>query len=340
MKENGIRLMEVCGTHTMAIARAGIRQLLPPDVKLLSGPGCPVCVTPPEAVDEAVRLALLPNVSICTYGDMLRVPGTSPEISLLKARGRGASVFMVFSPMDALAMAEKDPGREYVFLGVGFETTAPGTLAAVREAAAKGIANFSVFLLLRLVEPALRSLLADPDIRLNGLLCPGHVAVILGEKGFRFLPEEYHLPAVIGGFEPGELLPAINELIRQARENDPRLVNAYPRLVSRNGNAAAQAIIAEMTEPCGALWRGLGYIGESALQLKEDYAPWDASLKFDIRLPEEAAPTPCRCGDIISGKAAPRDCPFFGRGCTPDEPLGPCMVSSEGSCAAAYTYGE
>ena len=333
-----IRLMEICGTHTHAIARAGLRQLLPEDVKLISGPGCPVCVTPPEAIDALVSLSRRKNVTVCTYGDMLRVPGTSPAVSLLKEKGRGARVEMVFSPMDALAMAKADSAREIVFAGVGFETTAPGTLAAVKAAKEQNVPNFSVFMLLRRVEPAIRALLADPASRIDGFLCPGHVAVILGEEGFRFLPEAYGLPAVISGFEPADIWLSVKELLRQVRGKDPRLVNTYTRAVSKEGNPLARQLMAEMTRPEGALWRGLGYIEESAFGLTEDYAAFDAAVQYELTLPRQAAPTACRCGDVICGKIEPAACPFFGKVCTPEAPLGPCMVSSEGSCAAAWTY--
>ena len=342
MKQNTdriIRLMEICGTHTHAIARAGLKQLLPADVRLLSGPGCPVCVTPPEAIDALAALSHRPGLILCTYGDMLRVPGTSPDISLLKEKSRGARVEMVFSPMDALAMAAAQPDKEVVFAGVGFETTSPGTLAAIRTAEERKIGNFSVFMLLRLVEPAVRALLADPDCQIDGFLCPGHVAVIIGAEGFRFLPEEYRLPAVISGFEPADIWPSLKELIRQVRENDPQLVNLYTRTVSAEGNALAKQLIEEMTCREGALWRGLGYIEGSALGLKSRYKDFDAAARYGIVLPDKSAPTACRCGDVICGKLSPEGCPFFGKVCTPDTPLGPCMVSSEGSCAAAYTYG-
>ncbi len=338
MKTRPIQLMEICGTHTVSIARSGLKQLLPPDVRLLSGPGCPVCVTPPEVIDSIVELSRRPGTVICTYGDMLRVPGTRPDISLLKARSEGARAEMVFSPMDAVELAKATPEREFVFLGVGFETTAPGTLAAVREAAALSLSNFSMLMLLKKVEPAVRALLRDPEARIDGFLCPGHVAVITGAEAFRFLPEEYGLPAVIAGFEPEEIRPALEELIREARENDPRLINLYPRAVSAAGNALALRLMEEMTEAEGALWRGLGWIPDSALRLKAPWRAWDAREKY--RLPEirESAVSACRCGDVICGKTAPGECPFFGSACTPDSPLGPCMVSSEGSCGAAYAY--
>ncbi len=336
--ERPMHLMEICGTHTVSIARSGIRQLLPPDVKLISGPGCPVCVTPPEAVDQIVSLSLRPDLTVCTYGDMLRVPGSRPDISLLKAKARGARIEMVFSPMDAVRIAETHPGREIVFIGVGFETTAPGTLAAVRSAAEKDLKNFSVYLLLKRTPPAVRALLKDPAAQIDGFLCPGHVAVVIGEAGFRFLPEEYRLPAVISGFEPADIWLSLKELQRQVRENDPRLVNTYSRVVRPEGNELALRLIEEMTCCGDALWRGLGIIPDSAMRLKDSWKHFDASERFGFHPPVRLAPTACRCGEILCGKLEPAGCPFFGKACTPEQPLGPCMVSAEGSCAAAYTY--
>lgn len=333
-----IHLMEICGTHTVSIARSGLKQFLPPDVKLISGPGCPVCVTPPEAIDQIVSLSLEPNVTICTYGDMLRVPGSRPETSLLKAKAKGARVEMVFSPMDAVRIAETEPDRKIVFIGVGFETTAPGTLAAVKAAVEKDLPNFSVYLLLKRTPPAVRALLRDPGAQIDGFLCPGHVAVIIGEAGFSFLPEEYRLPAVISGFEPADIWLSLKELERQVRKNDPRLVNTYFRVVKPEGNVLALRLIEEMTEPADAFWRGLGKIEGSGFALKSAYQRFDASLRYSLPLPESSAPTACRCGDILCGKLEPEGCPFFGGACTPERPLGPCMVSSEGSCAAAYAY--
>ena len=335
-----IRLMEVCGTHTMAIARSGIKQLLPEGVSLLSGPGCPVCVTPPEAIDVFLSLAMQPEVIITSYGDMLRVPGSVRGTSLLRCREMGADVRLVYSPMDALDIAAGNPRKEVVFLGVGFETTAPGTAAAVRCAKERGLANFSVFSLLRQVEPALRALIAAPDFSVNGFLCPGHVAVITGEEGFRFLPEEYRLPAVISGFEPEDIFRSLELLITQIREKKPRLENMYTSLVSPEGNRLAQQMIREVLTPGDALWRGLGFIPGSSLELRKEYADCDAVRRFSLTLPRSSAPSACRCGDVICGRLAPKDCPLFGRACTPEDPFGPCMVSGEGSCAAAYKYQE
>ena len=339
MPERIIRLMEVCGTHTMAIAKSGLRSLLPKNVKLLSGPGCPVCVTPPEAVDLAVKLAMQPGFTICTYGDMLRVPGTVRGTGLLAARGQGASVEMVFSPMDALEKAVQHPEREVVFLGVGFETTAPGTLAAIRAARERKIPNFSVLMLLKRTPPAIRALLADSSNLIDGFICPGHVAVITGSQAFRFLPEEYGKPAVVSGFEPAEIWLSVKELLRQVQEQKPRLVNNYPAVVRAEGNRLAQELMQEMTHPADSLWRGLGRIPDSGFALQDEYAAYDACARFGLSLPDQSAPTACRCGEVLCGKMPPRECPFFGTACTPEDPLGPCMVSGEGSCAAEYKYG-
>ncbi len=333
-----VKLMEVCGTHTMAIAKAGIRSLLPEGTELLSGPGCPVCVTAAEKIDAALELAMRPGVRITTYGDMLRVPGSTPGDSLLRRRAQGAKVDVVYSPMDAVELAAAHPEEEIVFLGVGFETTAPGTAASVLAARDRGVKNYSVYSMLKRVEPALRALLRDEELAVGGFLCPGHVATIVGAEGFAFLPEEYKLPAVIGGFEPEEILRALCLLLRQIREGRPRLENAYPRAVSAKGNRLAQAMLARCLEPRTDSWRGLGVIEESGLQLREEFAAHDAEKKFDLAPRPAAEPPGCRCGDIICGRCRPADCPLFGRRCVPEDPVGPCMVSSEGACAAAYKY--
>ena len=333
-----VNIMEVCGTHTMAIARSGLRQMLPPGIRLLSGPGCPVCVTPPEAIDAFLELTADPRILLATYGDMIRVPGSSRGDSLRRRMALGARVEVVFSPVDALSLARENPDKEVVFLGVGFETTAPGTAAAIKLAAEQQLRNFSVFPLLRRVEPALRALVRDPDFAVQGFLCPGHVAVILGEEGFRFLPEELGLPGVIAGFAPENILESILLLCRQLREGQPRLENHYPEAVSPEGNPLARAMMEEVFAPSEELWRGLGRIPDSGFRLRERYRDYDALSRFGISLPRESRPTACRCGEVISGRLSPADCPLFGRTCTPEDPLGPCMVSSEGACAAAYRY--
>ncbi len=333
-----IRLMEICGTHTMAIAKSGLRALLPEGLELLSGPGCPVCVTPAGAIDAILRLSEEPGVLLASYGDLLRVPGSARGDSLLRRRSLGAKVRTVYSPVEALAIAEENPSLEVVFLGVGFETTAPGTAACLLEARERGLSNFSVLSLLKRTEPALRALIAAPGFAVKGFLCPGHVAAITGARAFAFLPEEYGLPAVVAGFEPGDLLFAVWRLAFMVRDAEPALENEYTRVVADEGNRPALAAMEAVFEPSSAVWRGLGEIPESGLTPKAEFAAWDAEKKFGF-FPSPAAETEgCRCGDVIRGMLHPQDCPLFGRLCTPADPVGPCMVSGEGACAAAYRY--
>lgn len=332
------RLMEVCGTHTMAIAKSGIKSMLPEKVKLLSGPGCPVCVTPPQVIDAVLELAMRPEITIATYGDMVRVPGSRPGDSLQRRRALGAKLLVVYSPVDAVEYAKENPDREVVFLGVGFETTAPGTAAAVLTAKEEGVKNFSVLSMLKTVEPALRALMKTEDFKVQGFLCPGHVGTIIGEKGFAFLPEEYRMPAVIAGFEPEDILLSIYLLLRQIAEGRPRVENQYKRAVSPMGNVLAQNMIDRCLEPRADLWRGLGRIENSGLGFKAEFSDYDAEKKFSIQYGEEKVQSACRCGDVICGRISPARCPMFGKRCTPEDPVGPCMVSSEGACAAAYKY--
>ena len=332
------RLMEVCGTHTMAIAKSGIKSMLPEKVKLLSGPGCPVCVTPPQVIDAVLELAMRPEITIATYGDMVRVPGSRPGDSLQRRRALGAKLLVVYSPVDAVEYAKENPDREVVFLGVGFETTAPGTAAAVLTAKEEKVKNFSVLSMLKTVEPALRALMKTEDFKVQGFLCPGHVGTIIGEKGFAFLPEEYQMPAVIAGFEPEDILLSVYLLLRQIAEGRPRVENQYKRAVSPKGNVLAQNMIGRCLEPRADLWRGLGRIENSGLGFRAEFSDFDAEKKFSIRYGEETGPSACRCGDVICGRISPSRCPMFGKRCTPEDPVGPCMVSSEGACAAAYKY--
>ena len=332
------RLMEVCGTHTMAIAKSGIKSMLPEKVKLLSGPGCPVCVTPPQVIDAVLELAMDPEITIATYGDMVRVPGSRPGDSLQRRRALGAKLLVVYSPVDAVEYAKENPDREVVFLGVGFETTAPGTAAAVLTAKEEKVKNFSVLSMLKTVEPALRALMKTEDFKVQGFLCPGHVGTIIGEKGFAFLPEEYQMPAVIAGFEPENILLSVYLLLRQIAEGRPRVENQYKRAVSPKGNVLAQNMIGRCLEPRADLWRGLGRIENSGLGFRAEFSDFDAEKKFSIRYGEETGPSACRCGDVICGRISPSRCPMFGKRCTPEDPVGPCMVSSEGACAAAYKY--
>ena len=333
-----VNLMEVCGTHTMAIAKSGIRSLLPEGVRLLSGPGCPVCVTPPEVIDCYLALAMEPDVVLCTYGDLMRVPGSRQGDNLNRRKALGAQVEIVYSPLDALALAQAMPERQIVFLGAGFETTAPGTAIALREARRQRIPNFTVLSMLKRVEPALRALMADPEFNVQGFLCPGHVATILGEAGFRFLPEQYSMPAVIAGFVPEEILTAIDLLLAQLEQKRPRLENAYPQAVRPEGNPLARQVMEQVFCPRDDLWRGLGSIPESGLGLRPDYADLDAERRFGLKPKPAETALPCRCGEVIQGKLAPEACPLFGTVCLPEEPVGQCMVSGEGACAAAYKY--
>ena len=334
------RLMEVCGTHTVAIARSGIRRMLPPYVELLSGPGCPVCVTPASDIDAILALSAEQDIMIATYGDMLRVPGSRRGDSLRRRSTEGAQVRMVYSPLDAVALAERYPGKQVVFLGVGFETTAPGTAVAIAQAQAKNIQNFTVVPLLKTVEPALRALLRQPDFAVDGFLCPGHVAVITGAEAFRFLPEEYGRAAVVGGFEPMDILLSVYHLLRQLAEGKPTLENEYTRAVIANGNPLARQAVAQYFTPCDAVWRGLGSIPQSGLTLREEYRQFDAAARFGLSLGRAEKPSACRCGQVITGYCPPRECPLFGTVCLPENPVGPCMVSGEGACAAAYQYQE
>ena len=333
-----IRLMEVCGTHTMSIAEAGIKSMLPKEVKLLSGPGCPVCVTPPQVIDAVLELSMEKNVIITSYGDMLRVPGSKAGDSLLRRKALGAQVETVYSPVDAVELALQYPEIQVVFLGVGFETTAPGTAAAVLTALEKGAKNFSLWSMLKLVEPALRALIAMDGFNVDGFLCPGHVATIIGADGFAFLPQEYKLPAVIAGFEPEDILLAVCRLVKQLAEKSPRLENEYTRAVSQSGNLLAQKIMKQCFEPRFDIWRGLGGIEASGLGLRGELQEYDAERRFDIHYGSAEPPTACRCGEVITGRLSPELCPMFGKACTPEDPVGPCMVSSEGACAAAWKY--
>ena len=333
-----IRLMEVCGTHTMSIAASGIKSMLPKEVRLLSGPGCPVCVTPPQVIDAVLELSMEKNVILTSYGDMLRVPGSRRGDSLLRRKALGARVEMVYSPVDAVELALQNTEKQVVFLGVGFETTAPGTAAAVLTAKEKGAKNFTLWSMLKRVEPALRALIEMDGFNVDGFLCPGHVATIIGADGFAFLPEEYGLPAVVAGFEPEDILRAIYKLAKQLAEKSPRLENEYTRAVSQKGNVLAQRILDQCFEPRFDLWRGLGGIDSSGLGLRDELKDFDAEKRFGIRYVDAETPTACRCGEVITGRRSPAQCPLFGRVCTPEDPVGPCMVSSEGACAAAWKY--
>lgn len=338
MKIGNVKLMEICGTHTMAIAKSGIKSLLPKNIKIISGPGCPVCVTPFEAIDDVLNLAKQNDIIIATYGDMIKVPGSKAGESLEKLRALGSRVEIVYSALDAVKIAIENPLKNVVFLGVGFETTTPGTAIAIEEAILKKVDNFYVLSMHKLVEPVLRTLLSMDDLNIDGFICPGHVAVILGEEGFGFLPYEYKKPSVIAGFETMDIVMAVYSLLSQIKENKAELENLYTRAVSYSGNKIAKDYINKYFEPCDDIWRGIGKIEKSGLRIRGEYEKFDATKRFSINFSDSKIKTVCSCGEIIKGKAEPINCPLFGKTCTPENPVGPCMVSSEGACAAYYKY--
>ena len=331
-----IRLMEVCGTHTMAIAKNGLRAVMPTNLILTSGPGCPVCVTANADIDVAIALAANHDLTITTFGDMLKVPGSYSSMNAEK--GEGADVRVVYSPLDALALAQAHPELEVVFISVGFETTTPIIAATIKRAAAMELTNFSVYAANKTVPLALRALADDPDIALDGLLLPGHVSTIIGLEPYRFLADEFAIPGVIAGFEPLDILQGIYLLLQQLVDRRAAIEIGYARGVREEGNPLAVATMHEVFEPCDAVWRGLGVIPNTGLRIRDEFAPFDA-VRRHAPQPCEPRETPgCACGEILRGVKTPPECRLFGRGCSPEHPIGPCMVSSEGSCAAFYRY--
>ncbi len=331
-----VRLMEFCGGHTHAIFRFGLRQMLAGDVEMRSGPGCPVCVTAAEELDAALRLAQVPDVILTTFGDMVRVPGS--QGTLQEARARGADVRIVYSPLDAVMLAARHPNRQVVFLGVGFETTAPGVAAAILEAERREVANFSVLSLHKLTPPAMRAILDAGEVRLDGIIGPGHVSAVIGSEAWRFLPDDYGIPCAVSGFEALDLLAAIAALVEAVVQHRPDVLNTYRRSVRPQGNPVARRMLAEAFTVVPAVWRGFGTIPASGLGLSEHLAHRDAARRFDLSLTPAPEPPGCRCGEVLRGTVEPPQCPLFGRVCTPDTPVGPCMVSAEGACAAYYMY--
>jgi len=331
-----LRFMEVCGTHTVSIFRSGVRSLLSDKVVHLSGPGCPVCVTHDSEVAAFLELASK-NAIITTFGDLMRVPG--PEKKTLKsAQAEGARVKVVYSPFDALKIAQDNPHDKVVFLGVGFETTAPAIAATVKVAREQGISNFSVLCFHKLVPPALDALIGDPELKVQAFLLPGHVAAIIGVEPYRFLASKHGLPAVVAGFEPVDILQALYMFVTMRNEGKIEVANAYTRVVSDEGNPKAMSVMNEVFSPCDALWRGIGLIPGSGLTIRDEYADYDAMRIFDMQLHDVPEIKGCRCGDVLKGKMSPDKCPLFGKACTPASPVGPCMVSTEGSCAAYFKY--
>ena len=330
-------LMEVCGTHTMAIYQHGIRTMLPEQIRLISGPGCPVCVTPVSYVDHAVALSRQPDTIIATFGDMVRVPGSSS--SLLHEQARGAALHIVYSPLDAVTLAEKHPGKKVVFLGVGFETTTPTVAGAIVTARGRGLDNFFVLAAHKTMPGPMAALAGDPELKVDGYLCPAHVSAIIGTDAYQPLVERFRVPCVATGFEPLDVLQGVLMLARQVTHGEARVENQYRRVVKPDGNPKAQALIEQVFEPCDARWRGIGEIPDSGLKIRSEFEAFDAAraLSAEVEPPREHAG--CMCGEILKGKVTPRDCPLFRTVCTPEDPVGACMVSSEGTCAAEYKYG-
>ncbi len=331
-----VRLMEVCGTHTMSIFKHGIRSVLPKNITLLSGPGCPVCVTAQKDIDAFVEFARKKNLIVTTFGDLMKVPGSGSTLS--KEKAEGADVRIVYSVLDALDIARQNPDKEVVFCAVGFETTIPTIAAAILSARATGVNNFSIYSANKLTPPALAALMETKGVEINGFILPGHVSVITGTNAYRDTFEKYDVPSVITGFEPIDILKAVLFLIEQNESGVPALVNGYPRAVSAEGNTKALSIMNQVFELCDATWRGIGEIPASGMGLKSEFVIFDAAKKFNMNLPDVPEPAGCACGEILMGLKTPEGCKLYKKKCTPMTPVGPCMVSSEGSCAAFYRY--
>ncbi len=331
------RIMEICGGHTHAIFRFGLSELLPANIELIHGPGCPVCVLPMGRIDEGLALARDPNVIFTAYGDMMRVPGSLG--SPLESRARGADIRMVYSPLDALRLAQQNPGRRVVFFAIGFETTAPATALTLLRAASLGLTNFLVFCNHILVNPAIRALLEQPGLRLDAFIGPGHVSTVIGCEPYRFIAEEYRKPIVVSGFEPADILQSIVLILRQLRAGHARVENQYGRAVDWHGNAVAQSAMQRVFEARPAFaWRGLGSIDLSGLRIRSEFAQWDAERVLSVEPQHVPDPAQARCGEVLTGALRPHECGLFGRECTPEKPVGALMVSSEGACAAQYQY--
>jgi len=331
-----LRFMEVCGTHTMSIFRHGIPSVLPDTITLLTGPGCPVCVTSQQDIDTFVALAMEPEVILTTFGDLMRVPGAQSSLQQEKALGRDVRV--VYSAFDAVTLAAENPRKQVVFCAVGFETTTPTVAASILAAKQQGITNFSIHCAHKLTPPALAALMETPGVDIDGFLLPGHVSVITGTRAYLPVFDQYKMPAVIAGFEPVDILKAILMLVKQHTSQMPALENAYPRAVSDQGNPKALAVMDQVFEKADTVWRGIGMIPASGLVLRPEFTDFNALEKFDIQAGDTPEPAGCACGEILMGLKRPDQCPLYKKRCTPMHPVGPCMVSSEGACAAFYRY--
>lgn len=328
--------MEVCGTHTVAISKNALRQVMPKTITLLSGPGCPVCVTANRDIDKAIALAENPEVILTTFGDMMKVPGSYNSLSYLKAEG--ADIRVVYSTLDALRIAESNPQRKVVFFAVGFETTSPTVAQAALRAREMKLTNFYILSVHKIVPPAMKALLSLGEVKLHGFLCPGHVSAIIGSKPYQFVVDEFHIPCVIAGFEPLDILQGIYMLVKQVEEGAARVEIQYRRGMRPTGNTLAVEQLYEVFEVCDAEWRGIGVIPASGLKLREEFSDLDADLNFSLQLPPTREPKGCSCGEILRGVKFPYQCKLYGKACTPENPVGPCMVSTEGACAAYFRY--
>ncbi|NQT31222.1 MAG: hydrogenase formation protein HypD [Deltaproteobacteria bacterium] len=332
------RFMEFCGGHTVTIFRYGIRQVLPETVEMVSGPGCPICVTANADLDKAIALAQIPGVIVATFGDMIKVPGS--RSSLQKIKAEGAEVRTVYSTMDALKAAADNPDKPVVFLGIGFETTAPTVAASILQAEEQGIKNYYVLSLHKLCPPVIRALLDAGEVELQGLVCPGHVSTIIGSHPWEFIANDYGIPCVVSGFEPLDILQCVDMLVGQVEKGESKVEIAYRRGVRPEGNRQALKLMEQVFEPAPARWRGIGEVADSGLKLRDKYRRFDAEANFKLKPGPPVEPAGCICGDILRGVKTPADCKLFGKACTPESPVGPCMVSTEGSCSAYYSYGE
>ncbi|NLE60410.1 MAG: hydrogenase formation protein HypD [Planctomycetes bacterium] len=332
-----VQLMEICGTHTVALFRSGVKSLLPPTIRMVSGPGCPVCVTSQGYIDAACEASIRPEITVCTYGDMVRVPGRTG--SLEKQRARGAQVVIVYSARDAVKYAADHPDRQVLFLAVGFETTAPATAAAVLDAQSRDLRNFFILPGHKLVIPAMTALLSSGDIPIDGFLCPGHVTVVIGSAAYRPVAQRFGKPCVVTGFEAGQMLLGLLHLLEQIARGESRVENVYGVAATEQGNLAARECLAGVFEPADTVWRAMGTIPASGLELRPAFKRFDAVTQLGLTIGEDYEQPGCRCGEVIQGKLLPPDCGLFGKACTPTMPVGPCMVSSEGTCAAWYKYG-
>jgi hydrogenase expression/formation protein HypD len=331
-----VRLMDVCGTHTMSIFRSGLRTVLPNEITLISGPGCPVCVTAQKEIDAFVEISKLDDVIVTTFGDLLRVPGT--RSTLQKERANGRDIRLVYSTFDALEIARKNQDKKVAFLGVGFETTAPTIAASIISAQQMRLKNYFVFSAHKQVPPALERLLQVKGVRIDGFILPGHVSVVIGTKAYLPFLEQYHVPCAIAGFEPADIVQAIFSLVGQIESGSPRLENCYPRAVSFDGNRKAVKIMQDVFESVDVEWRGIGTIPKSGLRIRKEFESFDAQKMFEFEVPESEPPKGCACGEILTGTKIPPECLLYEKVCTPMDPVGPCMVSSEGTCAAYYRY--